>query len=54
MKIEIKRSGDKSTLKITPDTVKEQSALTRLLGKPDPEKGEKNPQHWHVKLPKEE
>jgi hypothetical protein len=48
MKIEIKHSGSKHDLKLIPEFPKEIAALTRLLGKPNPEKGTKNPPHWHI------
>jgi len=55
MKIENKKSGDKHTLKITPEHIREIPILMRIFKRPpDPERGSRNPVHWHVKIKEKE
>jgi hypothetical protein len=46
--IEIKRSGNKLTVKITPSNIENRLNNCRVL---DREKGTRNPPHAHVKVP---
>ena len=51
MKIEIKKSGDKKTVKVTPERQEEVDRITNILGRPpDLAKGSKNPPHWHIPI----
>jgi predicted DNA-binding antitoxin AbrB/MazE fold protein len=49
IKVQVKDSGTKHTIKIVPSSTT--SALSSIRKDTSPQKGTQNPQHWHIKNP---
>ena len=48
----VQNSGDKHTLKITPERGQLIPLVNMFHRLPDPAKGNQNPAHWHIKVKK--
>jgi hypothetical protein len=51
--VKVQISGNKRTVKVTPEHRGEMIPLANMFRRPpDPGKGTRNPAHWHIKIPK--
>jgi hypothetical protein len=48
MKVGIKKSGNKSTVKFVPSNIS--NLLNNVRPNPSPKKGSQNPPHFHIKI----
>lgn len=50
MSAQVKQSGNKCTLKVTPEREQLIPMTNWFKRQPDPAKGSRNPLHWHIKI----